>query len=235
MYEIRKGKLGGIVKSNLVNCDKILVGQPTVIFDIAKEYNTTAEYLPVPYDPSIFFPKPLPESEEKSIFIASVHNFAVKGTDKFLRALANVKYPVKIRALRMGADLARFEKLARELNLNVELIDKVRHSEMSLEYWKSDLVLGSYSIKQLDAVAIEAMACGRPVIHSTSNRFAGCPLEDLGSIDEVSDLISALIGDRGKAEERVSDQLQYVQLVHSAPVVAKRLLGIYEALVEGKK
>ncbi len=233
LREVINGRFGRIVRSNLTNCTKILVSQPTIL-DVAREHNATSEYLPIPYDPSIFYPKPTRgDDTEKRVFIASAHDFAIKGTDKFVKALVGLREPVKVRALRIGRDAARFEKLAREFGLNLELIDRVRHDEMNLQYWESDLVLGSYSIGQLDTVAIEAMACGRPVIHSVSKKhFADCPLEELGSVDEAAEVISELISDRRKAEARVSDQLRYVESRHPAPLLAKRLQEIYEKLAE---
>ena len=51
--EIKKRKWGWIVKHNLRKCDKIIVAQPTIL-DTALEFNATAEYFPIPFDP-IFF------------------------------------------------------------------------------------------------------------------------------------------------------------------------------------
>ena len=75
---LRSRRWGGIVKNNLRSCNKILVAQPTVL-STAKEYNETAEYFPIPYDPEIFYSKPLPEKRpEYHVFLASVHDFKRK-------------------------------------------------------------------------------------------------------------------------------------------------------------
>ncbi len=226
--EIKKRKWGWIIKNNLRKCDKIVVAQPTIL-DKALEFNHTAEYFPIPFDPEMFFPKPLPpEPEEKQVFIASTHNFRIKGTDKFLKALASVSEPVKIKSLAGGKDFAEAQKLARELGLQVEFTPKVPHEKMSELYWESDLVLGSFSIGQLDTVTIEAMACGRPVVHSVSSKFFDkCPLEELESVDETAEIIQRLLGDKKEREQRIKSQLGYVNATHSAPLLAERLLGIY--------
>jgi glycosyltransferase involved in cell wall biosynthesis len=229
--EIKKRKWGWIIRHNLRKCAKILVAQPTIL-DTALEFNETAEYFPIPFDPKIFFPKPPPpEREEKQVFIASTHNFRIKGTDKFLKALASLSAPVKIKSLAGGKDFAEAQQLVRELGLQADFIPKVPHEKMSELYWESDLVLGSFSIGQLDTVAIEAMACGRPVVHSVSRRFfKSCPLEELESVDETAEVIQRLLVDKKEREQRVKSQLEYVNATHSAPLLAERLLGIYNAL-----
>jgi len=229
--EIKKRKWGWIIKHNLRKCDKILVAQPTIL-DTALEFNQTAEYFPIPFDPKAFFPKPLPpEREEKQVFIASTHNFRIKGTEKFLKALASLAAPVKIKSLAGGKNFAEAQQLAKELGLQVDFVHKVLHDKMSELYWESDLVLGSFSIGQLDTVAIEAMACGRPVVHSVSRRyFKNCPLEELESVEETAEIIQRLLVDKKEREQRVKSQLDYVDSTHSAPLLAERLLGIYGEL-----
>jgi glycosyltransferase involved in cell wall biosynthesis len=225
--EIKKRRWGWIIKHNLRKCNKIIVAQPTIL-DTALEFNETAEYFPIPFDPEIFCPTPLPqEREEKQVFIASAHNFKVKGTDKFLKTLASLSEPVKIKSLISGKNFSEAQQLAKKLGLKVDFIAKVPHDKMSELYWESDLVLGSFTIGQLDTVAIEAMACGRPVVHSVSRKFfKNCPLEELENVDETTEIIQRLLVDKKEREQRVKSQLDYVNSTHSAPLLAERLLGI---------
>ena len=231
--EIKKRKWGWIIKSNLRSCNKIIVAQPTIL-DKALEFNETAEYFPIPFDPKIFFPTPLPtERQEKQVFIASTHDFRVKGTDKFLKALASLSTPVRIKSLKAGKNLLEAQQLAQELGLTVDFIPKVPHDKMSELYRESDLVLGSFSIGQLDTVAIEAMACGRPVVHSVSRKFfKTCPLEELESIDEAVEVIQKLLVDGETREQRIKTQLAYVNSTHAAPLLADRLFEIYTELYQ---
>jgi glycosyltransferase involved in cell wall biosynthesis len=230
--EIKKKKWGWIIKHNLRKCNKILVAQPTIL-DIALEFNDTAEYFPIPFDPNIFYPRPFsPENEEKRIFIASEHDFRTKGTDKFLKALSSLPIPVKIKALASGKDFAEAQKLVEELGLQVDFTPKVEHTEINTLYWESDLVLGSYSIGQLDTVAIEAMACGRPVVHSVSQKyFEKCPLEKLESIEATAEIIQKFLSNKKERKDRIKRQLEYVHSTHLAPLLAGRLLKMYDALV----
>ena len=224
---IRSIKCGWITKHNLKKCDKILVAQP-IILDIAKEFNDTAEYFPIPYDPKIFYPKPLYEKREvKRIFLASPHNFGVKGTDKFLHALAAVKAPLKVKSIWYGRDVEKARELAEKLRVKVEFVRKVPHDCMRELYWESDLVLGSFGVGQLDTVAIEAMACGRPVVHSIKEEyFPSCPLRGYQDIEEVKKDIEMLL-DMENAARLVKKQLDYIHEFHSAEVLVKRLVSLY--------
>jgi glycosyltransferase involved in cell wall biosynthesis len=209
------------------------VAQPTIL-DTAKKFNEKAEYFPIPFDPEIFYAKPLPkERKEKRIFLASAHDFNLKGTDKFLYSLASVSEPLRVKSISSGRDFGKARQLAKELDLKIDFVTKVSHEKMNELYWESDLVLGSFGVGQLDTVAIEAMACGRPVVHSISkNFFPTCPLEELKTIDEAAGAISKLLRNNEETDKRVKNQLLYVNATHSAPLLAKRLLKIYLELIK---
>ena len=221
-------KWGRIVKYNLKNCNKILVSIPTIL-EVAKEYNENAKYLPNPYDSEIFYPKLLPpEREVKNVLIAAAHTFKVKGTDRFLRTLALIDIPLKVESICYGIDLKRAEKLAKKLGLKVKFVNKVPHSQINKLYWENDLVLGSFGTGQLDMVAIEAMACGRPVVHRVIKKFyPSCPLEEFSSIEEAKDVIERILSSRKKAENRVRKQLKYVEKNHQPAKIAQELVSVY--------
>jgi len=225
---------GRIVKSNLRSCDKILVAQPTVL-GVAKEYNETAEYFPIPFDPEMFFPKAPPEKKsEYHVFLASAPDFNVKGTDKMLRAASLVPEKIRVKTFNAGKDLEKTKQLAQELKLDIDFISRVSHQKMNELFWESDLVLGSFAVgrQHLDTVAIEAMACGRPVVHSVQKEFfPTCPLEELKDPATTAEIISRLLVDSKEKENRIEQQLNYVNTTHAAPVLVEKLLKIYSALL----
>jgi glycosyltransferase involved in cell wall biosynthesis len=232
---VKSRKWGWIVKYNLKNCNKILVAQPTIL-ETAKKYNGTAEYFPIPYDPEVFYPKHLPpEREEKHVLLVSPHYFRVKGTDKFLHALAHVKIPFNMKAIRYGRDVEKAQILARKLGLRVEFIDKVPHHKMNKLYWEADVVLGSFGVGQLDTVAIEAMACGRPVVHHIIKEyFPNCPLEEIQTVKEAQEIIEKTLSSRKERERRVKKQLKYVEANHSAKILTQKLGNIYLKFLTGE-
>jgi glycosyltransferase involved in cell wall biosynthesis len=229
---INSKKWGRIVKHNLKNCEKILVAQSTIL-EVAKEFNENTEYFPIPYDPKVFYPTPLSfERKIKQVFLASSHNFKIKGTDKLLRALSLTKTSLKVKTVKYGKDAEKAEKLAKEYGLKIHFIENVPHNRMNELYWESDLVLGSFGVGQLDTVAIEAMACGRPVIHHILKEYyPNCPLEEIESVEKAKELIEKLLSSREEAEKRVQEQLRYVENNHSAPLLARRLVKIYDKLL----
>ena len=229
--QIKKRKWSWIVKSNLQKCNKILVAQPTIL-DKALEFNDTSEYFPIPYDPSLFFSKPNPENnEQKIVFLASTHNHKIKGNNKLLQALSSLSGKIKIKSIASGKDLEKSKKIAEKLNLKIDFVPIVPHNKINELYWESDLVLGSFGIGQLDTVAIEAMACGRPVIHSISKKFfKKCPLEQLETIEETSELIKKLLFNKKERNQRIKKQLLYVESAHLAPILSKKLFDIYNEL-----
>ena len=230
---LRSRKWGRIVKNNLKKCNKILVAQPTVL-KTAKEYNETAEYFPIPFDPEFFYQKPQPEERQvHHIFLASVPNFRVKGTDKLLRALSLVPEKIAVKTFNAGDDLEETKQLAMELKLDIDFISKVPHSNMNELLWESDLVLGSFATgrEHLDTIAIEAMACGRPVVHSVPKKFfPSCPLEELHEPVETAEIISQLLSNKSAVKRRIDEQINYVNTTHSAPVLVQKLMDIYSTL-----
>ena len=209
-----------------------MVAQPTIL-EVAREFNDGAEYFPIPYDPRVFYPTPLPtERKIKRVFLASAHDFRTKGTDRFLYALSSIKIPLEIKTIRYGKDVEKAEKLAKKLGLKTNFIEKVPHNEINNLYWESDIVLGSFGIGQLDTVAIEAMACGRPLVHHIRKAFyPSCLLEEFSKAKYVVDLIERLLTSRKEAMKRVQKQLEYVKANHSSIVLAEKLAMIYEKLV----
>jgi len=229
--QIKNKRWSRIIKNNLRKCDKIIVAQPTIL-DTALEFNETAEYFPIPFDPKIFFPELIQENhKQKRVFLASTHNFKIKGTDKLLKAIASLSEPIKIKSISSGKNLEGAIQLARKLNLNIDFISPVPHDKMNELYWESDLVLGSFGIGQLDTVAIEAMACGRPVVHSIRKKyFQNCPLENLRTVHETTEILNKLLFDKKDRELRIKKQLSYVESTHVAPLLSKKLFEIYNEL-----
>jgi hypothetical protein len=55
-------------------------------------------------------------------------------------------------------------------------------------------------------------------------------LEELESSDKATEIISRLLTDRREIEARIKKQLLYVNSVHSAPLLAKRVMNVYSEL-----
>jgi glycosyltransferase involved in cell wall biosynthesis len=221
-------KWGWMVRHNLKNLSYILSSQPTIVPQI-REFTDKVEYFPIPIDPELFRPAPFHESAtEPRLLYTSPVNFRVKGTDKVLQAVSQMASPVKFMAIKYGEDLPRVHELSRKLNAKVEWINRQPHDRMANLYWTADLILGNFGVGQLDTTVVEAMACGRPVVHHLApSFFPEVPLRSYGTVEEFADDIEAFLLDRERAEHQVQRQLDYVK-VHHADRAAKRLVEVYE-------
>jgi glycosyltransferase involved in cell wall biosynthesis len=129
--------------------------------------------------------------------------------------------------------LEKTKQLAKDLKLEIDFISKVPHGTMNELFWESDLVLGSFATgrEHLDTIAIEAMACGRPVVHSVPKKFfASCPLEELQDPAAAAETISRLLSNPNEKKNRIDEQLRYVNTTHSAFVLVQKLIEIYSTL-----
>ena len=150
-----------------------------------------------------------------------------------LRAVSMVPEKIKVKTFNAGKDLEKTKQLAKELKLDIDFISKVPHGAMNELFWESDLVLGSFAAgrEHLDTIAIEAMACGRPVVHSVSNKFfPSIPLEELKDPDATAEIIQRLLSNQNEKENRIKEQLNYVNATHASPVLVQKLLKIYSTL-----
>jgi len=221
-------KWGWMVRYGLRNLDYVLSAQPTLVPRI-KEYTDRVEYFPIPIDPQLFTVRPLRRPQAESIvFYSSPVNFRVKGTDKVLDAVSKVRCPLTLVAIKYGADVGRAIELSGKLAIKARWIDPLPHSHMASYYWAADLVLGNFGVGQLDTTVVEAMACGRPVVHHLAPGFyPGVPLNSYDSVEEFANDLEMLLMDQKKAQRHVQRQLDYVK-IHYADHAVKRLCEIYE-------
>jgi len=219
---------GWMVRYNLRNLSYVLSSQPTIVPQI-REFTDKVEYFPIPIDPQLFRPVSLHESRtQPRVVYTSPVNFRVKGTDRVLQAVSQIGSPVKFMAITYGEDLLQAQQLSRKLNAKVEWIERQPRDRMANLYWTADLILGNFGVGQLDTTVVEAMACGRPVVHHLApGFFPEVPLRSYGTVEEFAEDIEAFLLDREKAEHQVQRQLDYVK-VHHADRAAKRLVEIYE-------
>lgn len=226
--DVLRSRWGWMVRYDLRNLDYVLSSQPTLMPQI-EEYTDKAEYFPIPVDPTLFHHTRLPDNRpEPKVLYSSPVNFRIKGTDKVLQAISEVKRPIKFMAIRYGSDLQRAFELSRRLNVKITWVDRHTHEQMADLYLMADLVLGNFGVGQLDTTVIEAMACGRPVVHHLAKGFfPGVPLDSYQTVTEFADRIQMLLTDRRMAMQQIKRQLDYVK-IHFADHATEKLLKIYE-------
>jgi glycosyltransferase involved in cell wall biosynthesis len=217
------------VRHNLKKCDKVLVSTPDVLGQ-AKAFRKDAEYLPNPIDKEFFYPKPpTPHSEKTRVLIASDSNWAVKGTDIALKALAQIKENVDVSIISIGLDLDKTLVLARSLGLPLRQLRKKPHSELNEYYWNADVVIDRFKLGSLGMVSLEAIACGRPVLGYVSpeySEYKDFPLKNLKEEEEIAKVA------RNMPDRLWEKEYAYVEKTHMPQVVVPALLKIYKECAE---
>lgn len=220
--------LGRIVRSNVKKCDKILVSTPDLI-EKARQYREDAEYLPNPVDTSLFYPKPSKLHEGKvKVLLPSGSNWAVKGTDVAIRALAQLKDKVEVSIIGYGIDLEKTLMLAKSLGLQVNVLSKVPHKDLNTYYWNADLVVDQFVFGVFGLTSLEAIACGRPVVISVSSKYEvykNFPLKDVDTLERIIQTIENLSPTLWKAE------YDYLMQNHDPKKIAHRVNEIYQEVL----
>jgi len=219
---------GKIVKHNLKRCDKILVSTPDIL-SIARKFRKDAEYIPNPVDTSIFYPKKVDSYGEKlKVLIAANCDWKTKGTDIAIHALSKLRKEIEVYIISYGRDFTKTLALADSLGLTLNVLPKISHQNVRQYYWNADIVLGSFGAGALGMVALEAIACGRPVITYVSSRYPeydAFPLKDVNTADKIVDAIKDASDKLWKAQYR------YLKKYHSPDMIAKRISEIYFELL----
>jgi glycosyltransferase involved in cell wall biosynthesis len=221
---------GRIVRHNLKKCDKVLVSTPDVLGQ-AKAFRKEAEYLPNPVDKELFYPKPpMSHGEKTRVLIASDSNWAVKGTDIAIKALANIKENVDASIISTGLDFDRTLVLAHSLGLSLRILEKKPHHKLNEYYWNADVVIDRFTLGSMGMVSLEAIACGRPALAYVSSEYpenSGFPLKDLRTEEKIAEAIVDLPPQLWKEEHA------FVERHHDPEAVVSRLVSIYGELIKG--
>lgn len=159
----------------------------------------------------------LPANERQVLFVGRIE--ALKGIDTLIRALdlivrANaIDAPVRVQIIggdveesleQLGSEMARLRELTRNLGLEerVNFLGSRRQRELPTYYAAADVVvMPSYS-ESFGMVALEAMACGRPVVASRVGGLAylvqdgvtGFHVQE-GNAEEMASRLTEMLGD----------------------------------------
>jgi glycosyltransferase involved in cell wall biosynthesis len=224
---------GRIVRHNLNECDKIVVSTPNLL-ETAKEFNESAEYVPNIVNREVFYPKnESPLSSDKTrlrVLIASACDWSIRGTDRVIKALSTIRKNMDVRMINYGVDLSRTLTLAKSLGVRVKLLPHVPHMEMPNYYWNADIVIASIGIGgTLGVTALEAIACGRPVIANVSSEFSAYdtfPIHDISTPERISNSILSF-----NETDLWRKEYKYFESYHNPQKIAERFVAIYEQLI----
>ncbi len=222
---------GRIVRYNLGNCDKIVVSTPNLL-ETAREFNKSAEYVPNLVDENLFYPKTRKKVKGKiKVLIAGASDWAVKGTDKIIRALKKIEKDVEISIIKYGIDIDKTLKLAKALGLRINVLPPVPHINMPEYYWSADTIVASIGVGgTLGMVALEAIACGRPVITHVSSQFPEYeefPFCDIFSTEKIAEAILS-----SRNEKVWKKEYEYYKRYHAPEKIMRKFMEIYNDLIQ---
>jgi glycosyltransferase involved in cell wall biosynthesis len=129
---------------------------------------------------------------------------------------------------------AAFERLRpRFPGVRFETVERLPWLELRDRLAEADVVVDQVFMGWYGMVAVEAMACGKPVLcfirPDFEPRLTDCPIERC-TIETLEDRLAALLDHPEQGRELGRLGRAYVEREHDAPVVASRLLALYGAL-----
>ena len=192
----------------------------------------------------------LPQNEHQILFVGRIE--ALKGIDTLIRAAhlmtSSGSAPFQVQIIggdveenleQLGSEMSRLRELTRELGLEdrVQFLGSRRQRELPTYYAAADVVvMPSYS-ESFGMVALEAMACGRPVIASrvgglmylVQDGVTGFHVQE-GSAYEMAARLEELLRD-AKRLERMGTAARREAEKYSWERAAREIEGLYTRLI----
>ena len=174
-------------------------------------------------------------------FTPARHDWAIKGNDIALRALARIcgEGPAPIMVLvRWGQEIERSQHLIAELGIgeNIRWIEPLGKFDLLAAYHDVDAVLDQFVLSCFGAVSIEVMSVGRAALITSVDqelmeRFFGAPVPLFAArtIDEVAAAMAAIILDRPRARATAEAAHGWMASHHSHHQVLTHLGEAYQA------
>jgi D-inositol-3-phosphate glycosyltransferase len=251
-------------KRVLSRVDRVIVAtlaEMTQLRFLYKASDRKLTIIPPGVDASHFYPIPSDEAKlaiglkpdaRMILFVGRIE--PLKGVDTLIRAMSCLKLnnplsPVYLAIIggepdagsrQMSAEMARLQKLCDELCLAQTVVFMGKRDQDKLPYYYSAaevLVMPSH-YESFGMVALEAMACGTPVIASdvgglgflVQNGETGFTIRD-GEPDMLCDKLSTLLNDSQLREAMGKRAVEHAQS-YTWDKVAAQITGVYQALLK---
>jgi glycosyltransferase involved in cell wall biosynthesis len=183
------------------------------------------------------------DDEHVVLFVGALdraHHF--KGVPTLLRALSRLADPKTVLVLVGEGDLEdRLVQISAELGVSerTRFVGMKSHTELARYYAAADVVvLPSLPPESFGMVLIEAMACGKPVIASNLPGVRSVVLDghdgllaDPGDVDDLSEKMRELLGNRRLREEMGKRGRSKVEQEYAWPKIIPRLVEVYESVL----
>lgn len=155
--------------------DKVIFVSESMKRDVTKRFRVNnSVVIKNGYDKSLFAYHPDQKTRNDSLYrIVSVGNFNyVKGHDILLKSLFGIGIPYKLTLIGDGGKEKEYREIIRANKLNVELIPNLPQKELRKHLDACDLFCMPSRSESFGITAVEAMACGVPVVASNIGGLA---------------------------------------------------------------
>jgi glycosyltransferase involved in cell wall biosynthesis len=230
---------------------RVLVTNADVIASAERLGLENTVFLPHPVDEDKYVTGPSElrgrleaEGHDLVLLAPSRHDWEVKGTDRLLRAFAELvrrDRPSAVLVLsEWGLQLDRSRALIGELGIegNVRWTPPLPKLRLIDAYRAADVVLDQFLIGTFGAVAPEAMACGRPVVMAFHPEVhTWCfpeppPVVDARTAEDIYAALARLASDPVGREALGRQGREWVERYHGWRLVVDRQRAIYEEILD---
>jgi len=236
------------------------VGQLQLLYNVPRE---KISIIPPGVDIGRFYPIPVDEAKEVIgegkcprllLFVGRIE--PLKGIDTLIRALATLRqngamdhecYSLAIIGGEpdappedMSAEMARLKTLCRELGLDDLVVFLGKRSQETLPYYysASEILIMPSHYESFGMVALEAMACGTPVVASQVGGLAFLVQDGItgyvvpgGDAEALAKTLEKLMRDPALRERLGKQAAEYARF-YSWDKIAVRVKTVYEELLE---
>jgi D-inositol-3-phosphate glycosyltransferase len=250
----------------LLNADMIIAATPAELAQLQWLYEVQTDDVKV-IPPGVNLRRfyPIPSDEAREYIDVPVDNCLLlyvgrieplKGIDTLLRAIARMLdggvlkgYQVSLSIIggdasvsedQMTIEMTRLQKLRQELGLEdiVTFLGKRDQDSLPYYYSAADIVVVPSHYESFGMVALEAMACGTPVVASQVGGLAflvqdgetGFHVPDQDPI-ALGERLTALLDD-GELHARMSIKAVEYAKGYSWEIIAGRIMGVYQEAIE---
>ena len=220
--------------------NKIVVPSWSSIEDISNEFKVDKgkmERVMNGIDPNIFYPDPKIKKVPHRLVTVASADVPLKGLDYLLEALSDLAkvYPdISLSIIGEQKKGGHTERLIKKLSLEdrVSFFSNITRKELRKTYCEAEIAIIPSLYEGFGFAAIEAMACGVPLI-STSGGALPEVIKDAGIIippknsKEIYNSIDLLLSSSGLASQLALKASERVKSKFSWKVIAKKLEKVY--------
>jgi D-inositol-3-phosphate glycosyltransferase len=214
-----------------------------------------SHFYPIPADEAKSYIS-LPLNERMILFVGRIE--PLKGVDTIIRAMAHLKlsdiskrHPVHLAIIggdpnaspeEMNAEMLRLQQMCHDLCMDRMVVFLGKRGQDTLPYYYSaaEAVVMPSHYESFGMVALEAMACGTPVIASQVGGLAflvqdgvtGYSIPDQDP-DALAESLKKILGDSSVRTELGKRAAEYAR-EYSWPLISTQILEVYEEISRGE-